>query len=124
MKRLLEEMEGYETEVKVFVTYTGEDDIDYTTTVPLQYDIELEYRSWGIKEVLFSFKPISIEVWLLDVEGDQGEKKVIDLDMTAAKKSWSAGESYMPLNVDVTLNPDFSVKSIEIGCSYIKPQDG
>ena len=64
MKKLIEELDGYQTEVKVRVSYPGDVDFDNQEKVLLKYDIDVEHRSWGLKDITFSFKhPIEFDVW-------------------------------------------------------------
>ena len=124
MKKLIEQMDGYQTEVKVYVSYPGDKDFDWKDKTVIKYDIDVEHRSWGLKGITLSFsKPFEVEVWERDGDGNVINERTIEVDPKDMNISWKAGSLYSPVGVDVYLNEDLSIRSVDIECAYINPDE-
>ena len=123
MKKLLEQMEGYQTEVEVSV-FDGKPDVDndHDKKVVVKYNIDIEHRSWGLKDITLSFNnPIQINVWEVTEDDDITNERTLEVDLSEANIMWREGGMFSPTGVNVTLNEDGSVKEVDIECTYINP---
>jgi hypothetical protein len=122
MKRLLEQIDYYETEVKIYVYTQGDFEVDYDTKALLKYRIELEYRSWGIKSLYPVFsEPLEVRYSVLDAEGEPGEEKTVSVDLSNAEVEYYEGSVFSPYEVEVKLDTEGKVLGATVNCSYIKP---
>ena len=88
--------------------------------VELEYDIEIEKRSWGINGINVSLRG----VLKLDLEiGQEPVLIEIDFSSTDVEIVWMDGAVYIPEELHVTLNAKdgYSVKAVEVDFFYLKP---
>lgn len=98
--------EIYETKIKVQLTTEGEREYELTDDeVVINFDIEIEYRSWGIKDI--DIKPKgNIEI---DVMRDD-EVETIKVDVENVVVEFERGYSYIkPLWIDIRLSAEGDV---------------
>ena len=119
MRRLMEQdLDYYSTNIKVDLYVDNyDDDVEYDESVLLQYKIELEYRSWGIKSMIFIFdKPIKISYTLED-----GTSKEIEVDLSDAEIEYYEGGATVPSDLDIRIDKEGNVLSKTLNVYYLKP---
>jgi len=82
--------------------------------VIINYDINIEYRSWGIKDI-DAVPRGQVE---LDIQVDN-KSEVITVNLDDVKVYWVAGGAYAPLNLLVFLDEDFGVKEVSLKFMFI-----
>jgi len=104
----------YNVEVEVFGGPNGVEQVN--PSVSIDYMIEQEYRSWGIKEIEVSIITNPITFWMKDGERDikvQVPSENIDID-------WMPGTAYVPDNIEVHLNADGKYENCTLNMYYLK----
>lgn len=66
--------------------------------VSLQFDFDIEYRSWGIKDMGFRILSGSVDI---DVEMD-GEEKIVRVPLDNVKIDWLEGAAFIPVELSVS----------------------
>lgn len=101
--------EGYLAQCKVSVLNAPEtEDFESVKNVDVRYDLELEYRSWGIKDFSVRFlEPISI----FTTTGD------IQVDVENIEIEWLEGSGIYPYQVTY----DYKTKRAVVSFYYWKP---
>ena len=102
-------------------------EVDAPKTAVLVYEIEVEHRSWGIKDI--NVTPRSMDEFEVVVHSnlpeEEGKEEVIlvkvDFLEIDATISWLEGSGIAPVEVHVTLGKDNRVVSVEIDFFYWKP---
>jgi hypothetical protein len=132
MKRLLSkiqedvmtEPDRFEYDVKVYMSMDGDNELEYNQKVRLQYRIEIEYRSWGIKGIYVSFdKPVKLAY---NIEGQDEQKEVeIDFGKLADERklniNWGQGSGYAVEGIDVSLDESGSIRTVDVSAVYAVP---
>ena len=103
------------TDVKVSVLVDIEEDYTWTNKVNVEYDITVDYRSWGINGYTLGFKNKPT----VTIDFDSGRTEDIVVNLENATIDWKAGGIIAPLSLDLWLNEDLSVKEITINVSYV-----
>ena len=114
-----EQEAAYSQEVPLDLHLKGADYVDAPDTIiVLNFEIEVDYRSWGIKDINVSIRGgIDVEV----EAGDQVIPVKVDFLEVTPKITWVEGSGYVPSDVHVTLNEDFTVESVEVDFYYLVP---
>jgi len=88
----------------------------------LTYSIDVEYRSWGIKDISVMPKGvIEFEVEILDAD-DKVVKTLpvkIDFSMVDCSIEWMEGKSYAPSDLEVYLTKDGKIEEITLSFYFI-----
>jgi len=82
--------------------------------VEISYDVDVEYRSWGIGDITITPRGETS----LDVVVD-GERRSITLDLDDAEVDWIEGSVYAPATLSVLVDRDLNVKEITLFCYFI-----
>lgn len=93
-------------------------EIESVSDVVIEYDLEFEGRSWGVKDVdivLSGDTKIEVEI--------AGEKSPITVTMSLsdAKISWTPGHRYAPQIINIVATKDGRVQEAEIVMEYLVP---
>jgi hypothetical protein len=119
---LLKEQSGdiFNSDVNLSV-YLDEEDIDSPRDVHVEYRIEVEYRSYGIKEINVSFvscKPFVVETVSVDENGNQSmsEHKIDLSSLESVESDFSVGQygSVFPNQIIVNLKKEVDKKGNEV----------
>ena len=124
MKRLLEQdLDYYSTKVKIYLYVEGvETDIDHVQEVAVEYKIDIEYRSWGIKDMTPIFdRPVKLWYSILEEKDNAGEQKEVNVDLSDAEVSYVGGGGWAPEQLDVRLSKDGKVLKKELTMRYTAP---
>jgi len=117
IRKIAQHLEEYSNDVKVDIYDNTQDrEVEpYSKTIPIKFTIEIEARSWGIKDLSVAVPPqiltIPVNVTIWDVNGNSHEEeKQIQLDTSKLSYSVNSGTRVVTLG-DLTLyiNADFSV---------------
>ena len=134
MKRLIEQTADYRSEVKVKLWDTEYSDarpdenkyMEGDDKAVIEYNIDLEFRSYGIHGITFNFRSLRINIWEVDWERDdmspQNERE-IEVDLSEATIEWVAGDGFYPVEIEVRVDKDGKPipEKTEITCAYLKP---
>jgi hypothetical protein len=98
-------------------------EIEAPKEVAIAYGMELEYRSWGIKDLNVTVKnTIEFDLIIIPEGKDEGKEVHIKIEPLDIKKiSWVEGRSYTPSSLDVELDPEGKVVSVELFMYYLVP---
>jgi len=86
-------------------------------TVPLAYDIEVDWRSWGIKDINVAPRgEIEFEAELIDVDDNVMDTITINLEFEAIEVDlqWIAGHSYVPESIEIRTDRSGKVLGVEL----------
>jgi hypothetical protein len=76
---------------------------DVTTTIPFTLDVE--YRSWGIKGILYIFNDIiTIPYIEEDIETELNEDKEVQVDLSQLNQEFIGGEGFTVRELDIYLD--------------------
>lgn len=107
----------YSSEVALDLTIKSGDKIEdasHPHKIMVHYEIEIEYRSWGIKGVeLYVTEPVTIEY-----ETDSGESKSITIEPDRIEVGWEPGAHVAPYQLEVWLEGD-KLKEATLFVSFI-----
>ena len=127
---LKEAEDTYKNEVEVDVYFLGSGLDDKYAKAPdnveLEFDINVEYRSWGIKDIdVFLRGVLEFEVVVRSDLPDEEDKEVvipvkIDFIEVDAKINWMPGSGYAPAEIHVGIDGE-EVKEVEVDFYYLKP---
>jgi len=126
IKRLNEQSDGeYSSQIKVNLDIDGvEGEVEYAPKIMAKYRIDIEYRSYGIKDItMMVIDPIEIEYM---VEGETSYT-TLKLDISELRdtnkllEEWVAGGGYFIDSIDIYLNKDRSVRNVTLESVYAKP---
>lgn len=94
--------ETYEARIKIQLTSEGEREYELVSDeVMIGFDIDVEYRSWGIKDI--TIKPLGNITF--DVLIDEDEADTLKIDVEDAKIEDERGYEYIkPLWIDIKLD--------------------
>ena len=88
----------------------------------LTYTIDVEYRSWGIKDISVMPKGVvEFEVEIIDAD-DKVVKTLpvkIDFSMVDYSIEWMEGKSYAPCDLEVYLTKDGKIEEITLSFYFI-----
>ena len=120
--------ESYRLTVPVNVYFEGgtggEDVIADPPKVIITYDLEVTYRSWGIKDINVTVR--EVEDFTVAIENSEDldaevEQIPVKVAPEACEILWEAGSGYAPDMLEVTLDNAGRVKSCELSFYYYKP---
>lgn len=120
---LLKEQNGdsFSSDVNLSVFLEGEEDIQSPRDVHVEYRIEVEYRSYGIKEInvfFISCKPFVVEKVSVDENGNQSmsEHKIDLSSLESVESDFSVGQygSVFPNQIIVNLKKEVDKKGNEV----------
>lgn len=127
MKKVIEQMDGYRAEVQVtiyasnYVKARNLGDIENNDRVSVAYDIDIEFRSWGIKDITLSFrKPVTIHIVEQDLDSNVVGERDIEVDLSTAQIDWVEGDGYAPYELEVTLDAKGAASEVTMNCYYMK----
>jgi len=98
-----------------------------TANTQVQYSIDVDYRSWGIKDISIQLKDFKISVESEEELDDEG--RVIDASQSIevivyAEKvniDWTAGKSYHPGDLTITIDEKGVLLSADLEFYYYAP---
>jgi hypothetical protein len=107
----------YEATVEIRVLESADDgswDAEIREKVHFKYNIELEHRSWGIKDINVSFRDVitsTIVITYFDKQGNEikTENRPISIDMSKLPISYSKGDGIYVTDLDLYLTHDLQV---------------
>lgn len=120
---LLKEQNGdtFKSDVNLSVYLEGDEDIKSPRDVGVEYKIEVEYRSYGIKEINTSFvscHPFIVETVSIDENGNESmsEHKIDLSSLESVETNFSVGKygSVFPKELVVSLKKEVDKKGNEI----------
>jgi len=120
--------EEYSADVKAVVHITGlragEETriVDFGKGLALSYNIYIEYRSWGIKDIAVVPRgKVEFEVEILDAEDSvvRNLPVVIDFDTDSYSIEWIKSNVYMPEQIEVFLTDEGKIDEIILLFKYI-----
>lgn len=98
-------------------------EIEAPKEVTIAYGMELEYRSWGIKDLNITVKHnIEFDLTIIPEGADEGKEVHIKIEPSDIEKiSWVEGRSYTPSSLDVGLDENGNVLDVELFVYYLVP---
>jgi hypothetical protein len=100
------------SDVKVDASFVGKSDklLDVVDrTVRVEYQIEIEYRDFGVKDInVYPEGEVEIAVEVSD-EQDNKTSMNIKVDMSKVRVEWQAGSGIQPLSLDIYVNENGEV---------------
>jgi len=107
-----------DVDLELYVDGLGEGEITVDPEkVSLTYSIELDWRSWGIKDINVAPKgKIEFEVEIVDVDDNVVDTIVVNIDFGSIDTDlvWAAGHSYVPESLVVRVDRSGRVLSTEL----------
>lgn len=88
----------------------------------LTYTIDVEYRSWGIKDISVMPKGvIEFEVEIIDVDDKVVKTLPVKIDFSTVDCSieWMEGKSYDPSDLEVYLTKDGKIEEVTLSFYFI-----
>ena len=85
--------------------------------VSLTYRIELDWRSWGIKDInVAPLGEVEFEVEIVDVEDSPVDTIPVNIDFVDVDTAlnWVAGHSYVPESLEVSINRSGEITGVEL----------
>lgn len=134
--RLSEEtnsMYQFSSKVKVSIYISNDSTDKYsdieTEEIIIPYNIDVEYRSWGIKSiyplVTATVKvPYIVKHYETETGDEKEELREISLDLSTAELEWVEGGTFSLYELILSLTEDGGVANARIVCSYINPEKG
>jgi hypothetical protein len=128
IQKINEQEDSYRHRVELSVHFKSpvddDYDVDVSKDVELVYDIEVDYRSWGIKDI--NVTPRSMDEFEVVIRSIQTAKEEdvsvkVDFDEVTPSIFWLEGRGVAPAEVHVTLGEDNKVVDVEIDFYYWKP---
>ena len=107
------------------------DDDEFTDapdTVDIEFDIDIDFRSWGIKDINVNFRGgLDFEIGVRsELPGETKEVVIpikVDFGDNPPELVWVEGSGYAPAEVHVIISgkEGYPVKSVEVDFYYLKP---
>lgn len=137
LRKINEQEDSYRNEVELTVLFqpptsgmSGLDDdyyVDAPRNVMLTYDIEVDHRSWGIKDI--NVTPRGVLEFEVEIRSNLPEEEGrvetipvrVDFSEVSPTIDWLEGSGIAPAEVRVTLGEDNKVVDVEIDFYYWKP---
>lgn len=115
--------DDYEMDVDLSVYMEGLQDGEehrYPDSIHMKYNIQVEYRSWGIKDIsVIPREAVGFEVEIIDVNDDIVDTVNVELDFDQYSKiSWVPGAGFAPESIEVTIKRDGTVTDIDFNFYY------
>lgn len=106
------------TDVKVSVLLDTDEDYTWTKKINVEYDIIVDYRSWGINgyELDFKNKPT------VTIDFDDGRVEDVVVDLESAEVEWKPGGIIAPLSLDLWLDAERNVKNATLNVSFVNKE--
>lgn len=127
MRELFEKLTDEEFNMDVDVTLYVEgledgEESRVTDKVQLLYSIDVDYRSWGIKDI--SVIPrglVEFEVEIVDMEDNLVDTLLVklDFDNTDIPIFWVSGAGYAPESLEVAVNRDGTLTKAELNFYFV-----
>jgi hypothetical protein len=102
--------------------------VDAPDTVDIEFDIDIDFRSWGIKDINVNFRGgLDFEIGVRSsLPGETKEEVIpikVDFEETPPQILWVDGSGYTADEVHVTISgkEGYPVKSVEVDFYYLKP---
>jgi len=125
LEKLIESMDTYKYNVDLSVYIDdlkpGEEE-STIDKVQLEYDIEVEHRSWGIKSIVIIPRGvIEFEVDILDADDNIVSTIPVKIDFNEIEYSvsWLPGGSYVADHMEVSIDRDGKIKEVDLSFYYI-----
>jgi len=131
-QKINEQEDFYRNNVEVSVEFEspGLDDdqyVDVLDNVELQYSIDIEERSWGIKDIKVSLQGV-VEFDIIirsNLPDEEGKEKVIpiriDFSDVTPEINWIEGSGIAPAELHVLVGGEGKVKHVEVDFYYWSP---
>lgn len=113
----------YSMKVPVELNTRAAVDIHSADNVYLEYSLDVESRSWGIKNIDFSMLTESVEIEYETTDGDDENEGSIIVPLEEMNIEWTAGRVYIPEKLVVELNEDGSLQDVTLLMYYIAEVD-
>lgn len=98
--------------------------IDSGEQVQLSYELEMDYRSWGIKDINVSGVRLDqdvLTVGIFDAEDNQVDEVEVRIDASQPTILWEPGSGYAPVMLIVRCDRKGNVSEVELHFFYYKP---
>lgn len=96
---------------KVKVSLYGQDDgqglwiENYTQEVDIQFELDMDMRSWGIKDILLNpMGVVELEYYVLDRHGELVNSPTVQIDLKRLQIEMNPGSSFTFSALDITLD--------------------
>lgn len=124
-EKLNEADDNYTIEVDSVLVYVhdlkdGEESLG-PDKVTMSFDIEIEYRSWGIKDITVTPRGrVNFEVEIVDADNNHVEDLEVDFDFVDVNYDidWISGSGYTIESLTVEINRDGTVTSVTVGMYF------
>lgn len=108
--------ESYMADKVDLSVYDGDDNMEWGRTVRVKYNLDIEYRSWGIKDIT----PVIVDdIEIVGWNQETGEETAITILSSDIDIEWVDADTYSPFELDVTLK-DGKVDAAVMTFGYIK----
>lgn len=119
LRRINESDDRYKAKVDVDLHIDGVD-IDSVSEVVIEYDLEFEHRSWGVKSVIFTPRS-DVDIEIEATIADEEMPITIKVDPKGMKVDWVAGGGFAPQSLYVSATRDGKIKEAELTVGYWTP---
>lgn len=124
-EKLNEADDNYTIEVDSVLVYVhdlkdGEESLG-PDKVTMSFDIEIKYRSWGIKDITVTPRGrVNFEVEIVDADNNHVEDLEVDFDFVDVNYDidWISGSGYTIESLTVEINRDGTVTSVTVGMYF------
>lgn len=83
--------------------------------ISLTYSIELDWRSWGLKDInVFPRGKVEFEAEIVDVDDNVVDAITVSFDIGDAELNWVEGHSYVPESLEIRVDRSGKVLSAEL----------
>jgi len=106
LRKLHEQSEDYHAKVKTdfFVEPRGSYASSVYVSVP--FNIEIEYRDWGIKNIMLTLsRVVDVDLVLEDEEGTE-KNMTIKVDLGQLPQEWVRGSGYAPIEMSLHMTTE------------------
>ena len=83
---------------------------DYVSKVNVPFDLDLEYRSWGLKGIDIILRDtITVSYTAVNQDTDESQDREVEVDLLDLPIEWTASNYYGPDSMYLSLKPDGTV---------------
>ena len=109
-------------ELRVYISDLEDKEHTYPDEIELKYDVEIEHRSWGIKDIEVLMRgSAEFEVDVLDADDNVVDTIPVNIDFSEIdyQFSWMKGTEYVPESLVVALSKDGRVIRVNVNFYYL-----
>lgn len=90
-------------------------------TVAIPFDIDMEHRSWGVKDLLPILSTVVMVPYVEVMEDGTQVDKELSVDLSTAVIEWVSGASFTAIGLTVEVTDAGQVKKATVEFSYFNP---